>query len=158
LNVAGHVRLQDAAWVEQFDIHASDDPSASRSLSALWCPPVANAVPINTSRKAIIKVSFIRASLDSSISPNNLHEPVLAGSRVRSHVASGELGECADADTKLTVRMLRIGSAYCLQQVSWQIIQEPPKRCENALVVGDPQLSLAVWLFLKFNTDALAYF
>src|SRR5882672_10771270 len=35
-----------------------------------------------------------------SISPNNLHEPVLAGSRVRRHVASGELGECAGADTK----------------------------------------------------------
>jgi hypothetical protein len=28
----------------------------------------------------------------------------------------------------------------------------------SAGTVRDPQLSLAVWLFLKFNTSALAYF
>jgi len=31
LNVAGHARLQDAAWVEQFDMHASEEASANRT-------------------------------------------------------------------------------------------------------------------------------
>src|SRR5260370_37800945 len=104
MNVVGQVRLQDAAWVEQFVTHASDDPAASRSLSALWCPPAANAVPINATTTAVIKVSFIRASplppSTASISPNNLHEPLLAGSRLLPYVACGELGNCSGAVTK----------------------------------------------------------
>src|SRR2546423_15705497 len=34
LNVTGQLRLQDAAWVAQFDVQASEEPWASRNLPA----------------------------------------------------------------------------------------------------------------------------
>ena len=62
LNVAGHARLQDAAWVEQFDMHASDEAFANRTLPARVDPVSANAVPTSTHRTAVARVNFIRAS------------------------------------------------------------------------------------------------
>jgi hypothetical protein len=45
LNVAGHVRLQDAAWVEQFEMHMSEEASANRNFLTPLDPLNANAVP-----------------------------------------------------------------------------------------------------------------
>jgi hypothetical protein len=63
LNVAGHVRLQDAACVEQFDMQASEEASANLNLLALIAPSFANAVPSSAHRMAVAKVSFMSASL-----------------------------------------------------------------------------------------------
>jgi hypothetical protein len=68
LNVAGHVRLQDAAWVEQFDMHASEGASANLNLLALIAPSFANAVPSSAHRRAVAKVSFMSASLSGMFS------------------------------------------------------------------------------------------
>ena len=63
LKVAGHVRLQDAFWVEQFDTHASEDASANLNLLALIAPSFANAVPRSAHRTAAAKVNFMWTSL-----------------------------------------------------------------------------------------------
>jgi len=62
LNVAGHARLQDAAWVEQFDMHASEEASANRLLVRVD-PVSANAVPRSTNRYAVVKMNLTRALL-----------------------------------------------------------------------------------------------
>ncbi len=109
--------MQDAAWVEQFDTHAADDASASRSLSARWCPPAANAVPINASMKAVIKVSFIRASpylhrqhvLAQIICMNqSWQDPECGATFLAASSAS------AQAPTPKPVRPPPIASAYCV--------------------------------------------
>jgi hypothetical protein len=63
LNVTGHARLQDAAWFEQFDMHASEEASANRNLPAPVNPLSANAVPSSANRTAVAKVNFMWAFL-----------------------------------------------------------------------------------------------
>jgi hypothetical protein len=59
LNVAGHVRLHEAFWVEQLDAHASADASANLNLLALIAPSFANAVPKSVSKTAVVKVNLM---------------------------------------------------------------------------------------------------
>jgi hypothetical protein len=63
LNVAGHTRLQDAACVEQFDMHASEVASANRNLPAAGNPLFANAVPSSANKTTAAKVTFMRTFL-----------------------------------------------------------------------------------------------
>src|SRR5207237_1319622 len=69
-------------------------------------------------------------------SPNNLHEPVLAVSRVRRYVSSGELGDCAGVDSKHLSDRFQV-SAYYLP-VSADFLGSETKASEemrNAFVV-----------------------
>ena len=63
LNVAGHTRLQDAACVEQFAMHASEVALARRNLPAPRNPLSANAAPSSANRIAVARVSFMRTFL-----------------------------------------------------------------------------------------------
>jgi hypothetical protein len=64
LNVAGHVRLQDAAWVEQLEMQASEEASTRRNLLPLVEPLYANDVPNSVSKTAMVKVNFMRSLLE----------------------------------------------------------------------------------------------
>ena len=66
LNVAGHARLQDAACVEQFDMHASEEASANRKLLVRVNPLSAYAVPSSANSTAVAKMIFMWAFLISS--------------------------------------------------------------------------------------------
>jgi hypothetical protein len=57
LNVAGQVRLQVAAWFEQFAMQASDEAWASRNLTL--DPPSANVAPTRANRTAAAKMNFM---------------------------------------------------------------------------------------------------
>jgi len=63
LNVAGHVRLQDAAWIEQFDMQASEEASTRRNLLLRIDPLYANDVPKSVSKTAMVKVNFMHSLL-----------------------------------------------------------------------------------------------
>ena len=54
LNVAGHARLHEAAWVEQFAEQASEAESATR-IFGVW----ANATPVRTKKSAPQRIIFI---------------------------------------------------------------------------------------------------
>jgi hypothetical protein len=59
LNVTGQLRLQDAAWFEQFAMQASEEPWASRKLPSPIDPLSANALPTSANRTAVAKVNFM---------------------------------------------------------------------------------------------------
>jgi hypothetical protein len=95
LNVAGHVRLQAAAWVEQFDMHASEDASASRNLLAPVDSQYANAVQKSVNKTAVVKVNFKWSLLkywrQQGFNPKCPNEPVISPEPLRKIFARFKL-------------------------------------------------------------------
>lgn len=109
LKVAGHARLQDAFWVEQFDTHMSVAASANLNLLALIAPPFADAASSNTQRIAVARVNFMSAS---SICDESLRRPA---SIRRTSIGQGLLDQYLPTKIKSTFS----NDAYRLMSITF---------------------------------------
>ncbi len=90
LNVAGHVRLQDALWVEQLDMHASEEAAANLNLLVRIAPLFAMAVLSSAPRMTVAKVNFtvrLLSALSTGLCLSVKCKNELASSRARGETS-----------------------------------------------------------------------